>query len=128
MRILIVEDQPADYRAAANAAELAGYTEIDVKATAGGAKVYLEKGLEGNLPLPDTIVLDLDLGYESGFEILRFWHGDPRLSSIPLVVWTILGEKHRDICQLFKVNAYLSKQDGAAALREALSTRSRAAS
>ncbi|MGA8528754.1 MAG: hypothetical protein WB622_03505, partial [Acidobacteriaceae bacterium] len=121
MRLLVVEDQPGDLRIAVEAGKASGYSEIDAKSTAGAAKVYLERGLEGGHPLPDAIMLDLDLGYESGFELLRLWHGQPRLSRIPLVVWTILGEEHRDICRLFKVTVYLSKQDGSVVLREALS-------
>ena len=90
------------------------------RSSAMAAKMYLEKGLEEELPLPEAIVLDLDLGYESGFELLRFWHGRPRLAEIPMIVWTVLGDEQREICQLFKVTAYISKTDGVHLLKEAL--------
>lgn len=128
MRLLVVEDQPGDLRIAEEAGKASGYSEIEAKSTAGAARVYLEKCLEENLSPPDAIVLDLDLGYESGFELLRFWHGHPGLAHIPVLVWTILGDEQRDICRLFKVKGYLSKQDGGTALREALSGLARAAS
>ena len=52
------------------------------------------------MPLPDLIILDLDLGYESGFELLRFWHRNSELSSIRLIVWTAMGEEQQHICRL----------------------------
>jgi CheY-like chemotaxis protein len=128
MQLLVIEDQPSDLQIATKAAESSGYSRVETRTTAGSAKVYLEDGLEGKQPLPDAVVLDLDLGYESGFELLRFWHGHPRLSKIPIIVWTVLGEEHREICRLFKVTAYISKKDGPAVLREALSNVTRAAS
>ncbi|MGA7107232.1 MAG: hypothetical protein WBV28_06865 [Terracidiphilus sp.] len=33
----------------------------------------IEQGLRDERPLPDAIVLDLNLGYESGYKILRHW-------------------------------------------------------
>jgi hypothetical protein len=38
-----------------------------------------------------------------------------------LIVWTLLGEEQREICDLFKVNGYVSKWEGIVPLREALS-------
>ena len=52
--------------------------------------------------------------------MLRYWHSTPELNKIPLVVWTILGEEQREICNLFKVTNYISKWEGAGAFREAL--------
>jgi CheY-like chemotaxis protein len=128
MQLLVVEDSAGDVRIATEAGKSSGYSQIEAKSTVGAGRVYLEKCIEENQPLPDAIVLDLDLGYESGFELLRYWHGTPRLSRVPLIVWTVLGEEQREICRLFKVTAYLSKQDGITALREALSGLARAAS
>jgi DNA-binding response OmpR family regulator len=73
-------------------------------------------------------VLDLDLGYESGFELLRFWHSNPQLAKVPVVVWTILGDHYREICGMFKVAAYIDKGDGLAELRKALGGLARIAS
>lgn len=121
MRLLIVEDQPNDLRIAAGVAEDAGFSSVEGRSSAAAAKSHLEKALAGEHPLPDAILLDLDLGYESGFELLRFWHGEPRLAAIPLVVWTVLGDQYREICGMFKVRAYISKSDGIAELRGILS-------
>src|SRR5436305_13746222 len=106
-RILVVEDQPSDLQIAAQAAEAAGVHEVEARTSPQAAMAYLEKGLRGEIPLPDAIVLDLDLGYESVYELLRNWHSTPELRKIPLLVWTILGEEQREICNLFKVTNYV---------------------
>jgi DNA-binding response OmpR family regulator len=118
--LLLVEDQASDLKIAANTARAAGIAIIEAQTSLQGARDYLDKGLRGEIPLPDGIVLDLDLGYESGFELLRFWHSTPRLKSIPLLVWSILGQEQREICSLFKVSEFVSKWEGVTAFREAL--------
>jgi CheY-like chemotaxis protein len=119
-RLLIVEDQPKDLRVAADVAESLGFTHVDARASAMAARVYLERALENEGALPDAVILDLDLGYESGFELLRYWHGNPRLKPIRMIVWTIMGDDQREICRLFKVHAFVSKVEDVAVLRDAL--------
>lgn len=119
-RLLIVEDQPGDLQVAAETARSLGISAVEARTTLQAARKYLEGALEGQLPLPDGIVLDLDLGYESGYELLRFWHCTPELARIPVMVWSILGEEQREICSLFHVNRYVPKWEGKDALREAL--------
>lgn len=121
MQLLIVEDHPNDLHIAARAAEASGFSAIDAKASAVMAKAHLEKALQGERPLPDAIILDLDLGYDSGFELLRYWHSNPELAGIPLVVWTVLGEQYREICRMFKVSAYINKGEDISVLRQVLS-------
>lgn len=119
-RLLLVEDQPGDLKRAEDAARSVGFAEIDARTSISAAKAYLEKGIEGIGPLPDGILLDLDLGYDSGYELLRFWHSTPRLARIPVIVWSILGNENAEICKLFKVKSYVGKWEGDAAIREAL--------
>ena len=119
-RLLVVEDQPSDLRLAAETASALGIEAIEARTTPKAARKYLEEGLEGIHPLPGAILLDLDLGYESGYELLRYWHSTPELAKIPIMVWSVLGEEQRQICNLFKVTRYLSKWEGSAAFREAL--------
>ena len=119
-RLLIVEDQPSDLQIAADIARSLNVTEIEGRVSATTAKLYLDGIIDGNQARPDVIILDLDLGYESGHELLRFWHSHPTLSSIPLVVWTALGKEQQELCQLFNVNAVVAKWEGAAALKRVL--------
>lgn len=121
MQLLIVEDQPKDLRVAATVAQESGFSIIEARTSMSAARDFLEKALAGAHALPDAIVLDLDLGYESGFELLRYWYGNPQLVKIPLVIWTILGEQYRQVCEMFKVSSYVDKAEGIVALRKALS-------
>jgi CheY-like chemotaxis protein len=118
--LLLVENEAKDIQFATKIAHAAGIPSVEVKSTLRGAMERLEKALSGGDPLPEAIVLDLDLGYDSGYELMRFWHNTPRLSQVPLIVWSILGDEQREMCNLFKVNRYVGKWEGAAAFQEAL--------
>lgn len=76
--------------------------------------------MDDGTPLPDAILLDLVLGTDSGYEILRFRYLNPELQKVPVLVWTGLLSQTRQICELFRVNLFLEKGDGAKALRESL--------
>jgi CheY-like chemotaxis protein len=119
-RLLIVEDQPSDLSLAADLAQLLGATSVEARTSASAAKRFVESALEGNSELPDVILLDLDLGYESGYELLRFWYGNPRLAKIRVVIWTVMEEEQRDICRMFKVDAVVPKAAGVSALKQVL--------
>jgi CheY-like chemotaxis protein len=120
-RLLVVEDQPREIKLAASAAQSIGIADVEGRTSVRGAREYLDAGLRGEKELPDAIVLDLDLGYESGYELLRYWHSTPLLSEIPLIVWSILGEQ-REMCHLFKVTRFVGKWEGEEAFREALAS------
>ncbi len=118
-RLLLIEDQPKDVRAAADVAQSIGIESVQACNTVSSARAALDKGLAGESPLPDGIILDLDLGMESGYELLRYWHGSFKLRKIPVIVWSVI-EKQREICELFKVNSFVAKWEGMDALRAAL--------
>jgi CheY-like chemotaxis protein len=120
-RLLLVEDLPKDAKRAAAIAESVGFDEVEARTSLRAAQTNLEKALEGGSPLPDAIVLDLNLGYDSGYELLRYWHSTPRLASIPVIIWSILGDEQREMCNLFKVTSVVAKWEGDEGLREALS-------
>jgi len=120
MFVLLVEDSPNDLLLAVKTARSAGFTEIDARSSLESAQSWLEKTLQGTLPLPIAIVVDLDLGLDSGFELLRFRHATPAMSNVQIIVWTQLGDENRQICELFGVEFYIPKWKGAKALQEAL--------
>lgn len=105
---------------AAEAGTSAGFSEVQKHVSVRGALAHLEECLRGEAALPDAMVLDLDLGLESGFELLRIRCGNPRLLKIPLIVWTALGPENRQICDLFRINGYVSKWEGLEVLQQAL--------
>src|SRR5215475_12942024 len=103
-RLLVVENEPKDMKLAAEVAHSMGISEVEARTSFDAAKIYLDKGLNGEGSLPDGIVLDL--GHDSGYELLRYWHSTPKLAEIPLIVWSILGEEQRTMCNLFKVKMF----------------------
>ena len=119
-RLLIVENEPKDLLQAAETARAAGISAVEAKTSYESARTLLERGLRGELSLPDAIVLDLDLGHDSGHELLRFWYSSPGLTSIPMVVWSRLGEGQKEVCEAFRIRAFVSKCEGIAALRRVL--------
>lgn len=119
-RLLLIENDPKDLKIAAAAAGELGISEVEARTSLDAARSFLDRGLNGEIALPDAIVLDLDLGYDSGYELLRYWHSTPALSKIPLIVWSVLGEEQAEMCNLFKVNAYVGKWAGPQAIRDAL--------
>lgn len=118
--LLVIEDQPADLRIATEAAHALGIASVEGCRSTGPAVDLLNSALRGERSLPDAILLDLDLGYESGFELLRFWHSNPSLNTIPVVIWTVLDGDFGELCRLFKVSAVIPKWQGPEALRNAL--------
>ena len=118
--LLVVENEPKDMKNAADWARAAGFTEVEGKTSPYAARLYLEDRLANGPKLPDGILLDLDFGIESGYELLRFWHSTPRLRTIPLIVWSILGEEQKQMCSLFKVKQFVGKWEGDEALHNAL--------
>ena len=118
--LLVVENEAKDMKLAAESAQAAGFAEVEGKTSPYAARVYLEDRLANGPKLPDGILLDLDFGVESGYELLRFWHSTPTLRNIPLIVWSILGEEQRQMCGLFKVKQFVGKWEGNEALQNAL--------
>lgn len=119
-RLLILEDTPQQVRIAADVALKAGFSELQTLTSSVHAIARLGNEIEDHDPLPDAIIIDLDLGGESGFEVLRFVHQNRLMHRIPLIVWTVMGEHEREICALFGVEEFVSKDDGPDALFAAL--------
>ncbi|UWZ86797.1 response regulator [Occallatibacter riparius] len=117
--LLLIDDASGDLKKAAAVAESLGFDKIHTRNSVPAASALLEEGLAGKTTLPDTIVLDLDLGVDSGFELLRKWHSTPRLSAIPILIWSVLDE-HRELCELFNISSYVSKWEGMEVFREKL--------
>jgi CheY-like chemotaxis protein len=118
--LLVIEDEPKDMRNAADSARLVGFSDVEGRNSPQAARIYLEDRLASGTQLPDGILLDLDFGYDSGYELLRFWHSTPKLREIPLIVWSILGEEQRQMCELFKVKKFVGKWESSDVLRDAL--------
>jgi CheY-like chemotaxis protein len=119
-RLLIVEDNSKHARMAGDVATSLGFLHVEICRNLRSALGHLEHGLQGHKPLPNAIILDLDLELDSGYDLLLLRHNSPRLLEIPLIVWTQLCEENGYICELFDVTAVIYKWEGIERLREAL--------
>jgi CheY-like chemotaxis protein len=111
IRILLVEDNPGDVRLFQEA--LKGCTipcKIQVARDGEDAKNILFVHRGGSEPLPDLIVLDLNLPKITGDQILLLVKADAELRSIPVVILSSSASKadirrsyeHQASCYLVK--------------------------
>jgi len=90
LRLLHVEDNIGDVRLVAEAIKETGQVhEIIVVSDGMDALDYLHRrGQYTTAPLPDLILLDLNLPKKGGLEVLAEIKSDTRLGPIPVVVFT----------------------------------------
>ena len=88
-RILLVEDSVADAKLFGLALEESGSTSEVMRAEDGDdALRMLTAILNGDLPRPDLVVLDINLPRANGFDVLRRIKGDPDLRTLPVVIFS----------------------------------------
>jgi CheY-like chemotaxis protein len=80
-RLLVVEDNPAEQF---SIQELLGYDDIDVSVASTGSEALTAIAEESF----DCVVLDLRLPDMTGFDLLERFSETPRLSDLPVVVFT----------------------------------------
>jgi CheY-like chemotaxis protein len=87
--ILCVDDDPDD-RLILSEAFSEGYPEVAVVEMENGLRAldYLNVRKSGSAPLPDLIVLDINMPYLDGKETLTRIRQDPQLSDVPVVIFT----------------------------------------
>lgn len=112
IEILLVEDNPGDYRLAMEVFKEAKVKNTLHIATDGEeALKFLKK--EGNykdVPRPDLILLDLNLPKKDGKEVLAEIKDDDNLKRIPVVILTV-SNAEEDIVKSYDLhaNAYITK-------------------
>jgi chemotaxis family two-component system response regulator Rcp1 len=112
IEILLVEDNPGDARLAVEALKDSKvpnnmHTVVDGEE----AMAFLHReGRYADEPLPDLILLDLNLPKKDGREVLAEIKEDPDLRHIPVVIMTI-SNSEEDIQNTYDlhVNCYITK-------------------
>lgn len=111
VRILLVEDNPADARLLIEAMEEA-QVDADIHTSRDGEDALQTLRLH-DFARPDAVILDLNLPRMDGRELLAEIRNDAELSELPVVV---LSTSHydRDIraCQDLRARAYVIKPAG----------------
>lgn len=128
LHVLVVEDNVADLNTCVSLLRRMGIAQLDAISSVRGAMLRLEEIDQGRLPRPDLIILDPGFSSDSGFEVLRYRRSHPGLRSIPVIVWTAMGDSEQEFCEIFDVDRVVHKSAGSRELRDAvLSVRAKAA-
>jgi CheY-like chemotaxis protein len=119
-RVLIVEDTPSDVRQSSAVVKKLGAEDVVAINNIAAAMLFLQEVAEGTKEAPDLILLDLSFPRESGFEVLRYWKSNAKIHGIHVVVWTVMGETEKKLCQFFGVDDIVPKWAGPKELEAAL--------
>jgi CheY-like chemotaxis protein len=119
--ILVLEDLDSDMRQFQSVLREIGEFEIKNFRAASLASEHLSSALKSSGELPRLIIVDLNLPDSSGYELLRFYHANPRLQEVPLVVWSVMdGETDKKLTTWMGAKKLISKNSGPATLRKSL--------
>lgn len=99
-----------------------GAEDVTALNNIASALLFLQDVMEGTKEAPDLILLDLSFPRESGFEVLRFWKSNPKLQPIHIVVWTVMGDTEKKLCEFFGVEHVVPKWAGPRELEAVLCT------
>lgn len=112
IQILLIEDNPADARLASEALKESRVRNALYHVEDGARAIRFLRGQEEfrGVPLPDLILLDLNLPLKDGREVLEEIKSDPELKIIPVVVLTTSAAE-RDLVKTYHLhaNAYIVK-------------------
>lgn len=119
--ILLIEDEGVASNACAAALHDLGYDGVQLITHLLEAEQHLDDIVSNLVAAPAAIVLDLGLGSDSGFAVLRKCHAEPKLQQVPILVWT----KHSDdlaatFSRFLGARDFLVKSRDEQELREAL--------
>ncbi|MCG6963570.1 MAG: response regulator [Acidobacteria bacterium] len=94
-RILVVEDDPSCADSLARVLESAGY-EIEVAGDLAEARAALSRGM------PDLITLDLELGKDSGANLLVDLRSNPQHRAVPVLLISGVPFDHEEVRKLVR--------------------------
>ena len=108
----MVDDNPADIDLTREVlAQSKGHFHVNAVNDGVEAISYLRRqGKYADAPVPDLVVLDLNLPRKDGCEVLSNIKSDPALAKIPVVIFTT-SQASSDITRSYKLgaNCYLRK-------------------
>lgn len=111
--ILLVEDDPADHKLVKNSFSRSKIAnELHIVTSGEQALEYLQRSKNGDpqTPIPDLILLDLNMAGMGGREFLKCLKADDELGIIPVVILTT-SDSDKDVLESFKLQAagYINK-------------------
>jgi two-component system, chemotaxis family, response regulator Rcp1 len=110
--VLLVEDNPGDVRLTREALK-EGRIAVNLRVANDGLeamKMLRQEGEYVSLPLPDIVLLDLNMPKMDGREVLRQIKTDDNLKRLPVVILTTSAAE-KDILQAYGLhaNCYITK-------------------
>ncbi|MDW7771651.1 MAG: response regulator [Desulfobulbaceae bacterium] len=116
IEILLVEDNPADIMLMEEVLSDAGIKTLNMHAVNDGEKAmaYLHReGIYVEKPLPDLVILDLNIPKKHGHDVLREIKEDEHLQHIPVIIMTT-SQSREDILKSYRLhaNCYIVKPIG----------------
>ncbi|MXR50642.1 response regulator [Halovenus sp. WSH3] len=112
IEILLAEDNPGDVkltRKALDQGDLLNNLHV-VNDGVEAMKFLKSEGEYADTPMPDLLLLDLNMPKKDGRQVMEDMEADPELSRIPVVVLTS-SEAEEDVVRSYELsaNAYLTK-------------------
>jgi CheY-like chemotaxis protein len=120
LHVVVIEDSAKDAKQATRLLNRVNIENVTVFSLIPAVLMYLEDVVEGKRTCPDLILVDLVVGADSGFEVLRYYKAHPELSACQVVVWTVMGDVQHELCKCFGVQHIVAKADGVSALLKVL--------
>jgi CheY-like chemotaxis protein len=107
-RLVLIEDNPADVLLVREAIKERGLA-VELIAYPDVPEAIAGLGNPGN-PLPDAILMDLNLPRGEGMSVIKTLRASERLSAVPLAILTS-SQSPRDLeqAQRLRVNSYIHK-------------------
>jgi two-component system chemotaxis response regulator CheY len=119
--ILLIEDEPSASTVCAAVLHEMGYDGVQLITQVLAAEQHLDDIVSNLTGPPAAIILDLGLGYDSGFSVLRKCHAEPRLKKVPILVWTKRSDHQTEsFSAQLGANDFLVKSSDTQELRETL--------
>jgi len=123
MFVLVIEDTAQDRANVEDALENLGVSDIKTVIDGGHAIDFISERLNSGEPLPDAVLLDLNLPLVSGHEVLRFCKKTPQLKGMKVIVLSRLtSENEIQVCYYMGATRYIQKTSEPEDLQRELST------
>jgi CheY-like chemotaxis protein len=122
-RVLLVEDNPADVYLTELLLDRSE-ADYELLVARDGDEALQELGLNGTdrvRPLPDLILLDLNLPKIDGWEVLRRIKADPVAQIVPVVILSSTSSSSEvNRCYELRANAFVRKLDEVKRMEESM--------
>ena len=110
MFVLVIEDTAQDRTIVEDVLESLGVTDVKTVIDGGHAIDLLTERMASGDPLPDAVLLDLNLPLVSGHEVLRFCKKTPQMKGSKVIVLSRLSSENEiQVCYYMGATKYIQK-------------------